>query len=399
MKVKIALLFEKITSSFWIIPAFIIFVMTSLLYVLKVTPITVEDTYMKEVLFLRADADAARLLLSSIATSVMTVTGVLFSVVILVIQQMSNQFTPRVVSNFTRSTIAQIVLGSFVGTFIYCLLLLMNIGESDGKDPIPHLALSFAVILAILCLVLLIYYIHHVTESIQSTEVIANIAREAISTFRNVIKDRKNTIAPKIKNGKFKHELTVYSDKIGYVDLINWKSLEKNIHNQSWTLEFHKSAGDFIQKDMRLLTIKSNTPLIVKNIHKIIEVSPMRSFSQDPGYGIEKLSDIALKALSPGINDPSTAIESIHSITAILLEFFKNYPVPEKVHIEEDKEIRFVPYDPYDLVRQCYDAILAFSKEHGRVKELIRHDLEFIRDHIKRNDLKEILEKKLKTIE
>src|SRR5690606_3748620 len=251
--------------------------------------------YIQDIFFLKAKAPAVRMLLSSIATSVMTVLGVMFSIIVVVIEQMSSQYTPRVVSNFTRSTMAQFVLGIYVGTFAYCLILLMNIGsENETGIPIPRLAVAFSGVFAILCLVCLIFYIHHITKSIQSTEIIKNIAREAIYSLRNEVKDRDAAhVNSPVRTRPFQHSYIVHSSHIGYIDSIYWENLSGKLKVNDWEIHLNKNAGDFIQKDMELMTIWTDVPLtndILFKIEEVYEISPSRSIAQDPTYGIQKLS-------------------------------------------------------------------------------------------------------------
>ena len=279
----------------------------------------------------------------------------------------------------------------------------MNIGGNNtAEDPIPRLAVAFAGVLALVCLMFLVLYIHHITKSIQSTEIIKSIARESIHSLRNVIKDRETAHKESaIRTRGFKHCCIVHSHHIGYVDSVYWEKLEKRIPNQAWEIHFHKSAGDFIQKDMELMTIWSDGPIphnALLDAEKIFEIASSRTISQDPGYGIQKLSDIALKALSPGINDPSTAIEAIHSITAIILEYLKGAPVRNRIHIKEDKVLIFNPVEAETMIHNGYDAILNFSEQHEGVKELIRQDLKFIQSKIGRHELKKHLEWKIQSI-
>lgn len=403
MKVRLSLLSEKITSAFWIIPGLITIFLAGLFFILRKYDIDSNNPYIQEIFFLKAKPPAVRMLLSSIATSVMTVLGVMFSIIVVVIEQMSNQYTPRVVSNFTRSTMAQFVLGVYVGTFAYCLILLMNVGsESLVENPIPRLAVAFAGALAILCLVCLIFYIHHITKSIQSTEIIKNIAREAIHSLRNVVKDREDCHRDSaVRTKGFASSVIVHSSHIGYIDSIAWEKLSEKLKINAWEVHFHKNAGDFVQKDMELLTIWSDTPIpdeSLQDVEEIFDISSSRTISQDPTYGIQKLSDIALKALSPGINDPSTAIEAIHSITAVILEFIVNYPIRNRIHLDQSKVIIFLPFEPEVLIHNGYDAILRFSENHDTVRQLIKQDLRFIQTKIYKHEIKKHIEWKIQSI-
>lgn len=382
MKVKLASIKEKITSIYWFIPGLIIIAIVTSLFILKRFHVDSTNDFIQEVIFIYAEPEAVRLLLSSIATSVMTVLGVLFSIIIVVMQQMSNQYTPRVVANFTRSKIAQTVLGFFVGTFIYCLLLLMNVGnESTTGDNLPNIAISVAGLLAIICLLLLVYFIHDITQAIQSTSIISGIKNEAIEALENVIRDRRESNKSENylnKERGFQKCIIIHADKAGYLDTIDWPRLPRKIKASEWEVVFHKSSGDFVQKEMELMTIWSNEIVDAQICMDIFNISSMRTISQDPAYGIQKLSDISLKALSPGINDPSTAIEAINSMTTVLTEFAKKYPMQDVVILDERRAIRFVTCGFEEILEKSYGPTLSFSKEHSSIRSLIKDNLYFL---------------------
>lgn len=396
MNVRFALFIERLTSHFWIIPGLITLTLFGLFFLLKDYSLATNNIYLQELFFLKAKPEAVRLLLSSIATSVMTVLGVVFSLIVVVIQQMANQYTPRVIPNFIRSKMAQVVLGLYVGTFSYCLILLMNIGSEDLSDrPVPRLAVVLAALLAIGCLLVLIFYIHHITRSIQSTEIIGQIAKESIISLRNVVADRKSDFHKRELNKNFPHQLILHSNQVGYIDFINWKLLCSKLKYTEWQAEFFKSPGDFVQKEMELARVKSLEKIDERHLRSLIEISSVRTISQDPGYGIQKLSDIALRALSPGINDPSTALEAINSLTSVALEYLKNHPLPFQVTVENNV-IYFPEVRPETILAKCYDQILVFSKDHWPIRNKIKEDLKFIGSYAQDDSLRNYIEEKIK---
>lgn len=403
MKVRIAYWLEKITSNFWVIPTVITVALIGLQFLISGISLSTDNIYLQQIFFLKSKPDAVRMLLSSIATSIMTVLGVVFSILMVVIQQMSTQYSPRVVSNFTRSKLAQVVLGLYVGTFIYNLVLLMNIGNDSVENPIPRLAVVVAGLLAISCLIALIFYIHHVTRSIQSTEIISNIAKETINTIRNVAEGYEKCQCKQFPNqADLKHHHIYHADKIGYIETINWQSLAGKIPCDHWILHFHVEPGDFVQKETELFSLRCNkkfdTELNLELSESII-ISELRTMAQDPFYGLEKLTDIALKGLSPGINDPSTAIEAIHAITSVILEYVRGKPWPGELCLEKNKLLMIPKLEFKYLLEISYGHILVFTKDHFVIKELIKNDLRLIqRGHNLTDEDKNLIEEKIATI-
>lgn len=365
------------------IPALIAGILTALVFILKSKIIVSYDPVIKEIFFLKAEKEAVQLLLSSIATSIMTVLGVVFSVIVVVMAQMSSQHTPRVVSNFTRSTMAQVVLGFYVGTFIYNLILLMNLqtGEDDNKS-LAVIAVAGAFFLAITCLILLIFYIHHVTQSIQSTGIIGSIAKETVHSLRNISSDRREkstSCDSPIKT--YKHDIKIISSRVGYIEFIDWNRLTEKISSKKWNIYLHVKTGNFIQKNEELMTFNSDEDIDSSSkelLQEMFRICSDRTYSQDFEYGIQKLKDMGLRALSPGINDPSTAIEVINALTVIFSEYQKHPDFNKTVRIDADRSLSFLPVYMNDLLKENFDHLSNFSSDHPNVKSSLRKNLEIL---------------------
>ena len=383
MKVYLAYLWERVTNAFWIIPCLVtLTIVSSLMLTINLT-IPEQFGWIEKLISFKTNPEGARTILGSIATASMTVVGVLFSITIVVLQQASNQFTPRVVQNFVRSLTSQVVLGFFIGTFVYCLLLLTNIQPKPGaasEFSVPQISLSFSIVLALVCMLLLISYIQHVTRAIQSTEIVSSITRETIRTLKNMISDRKAYGVDEEEDGEIEldFEYVIESKDHGYFQKLDWKALTKIHESETWTLDIIRDLGDFIHLGDELYRLKTAKEWTEEERHDFLEcftIGETRTNAQDPKFGIRKLVDIGLRALSPGINDPSTAEEAINGITSIMLVYAENFPIPHSVPLSRRRFITLPENGADEFLATGYDQLLQFGEDHLLVKKHIQRDL------------------------
>ena len=185
MKKKILNFWENIRTSFWFLP-----VLMSLLAFLFSGVSIFYDEHILHVetlprwLFYKGDLEGARTLLSTIAGSMINVAGVTFSITIVVLTLASSQLGSRLLRNFMRDTGNQVVLGTFISTYLYCLFVLRSIGGPAGERFIPHISLTLVMVMAVVSLGVLIYFIHHISISIQADHVIALVCADIENVFR-----------------------------------------------------------------------------------------------------------------------------------------------------------------------------------------------------------------------
>lgn len=209
--------------------------------------------------------EGARAVLSTIAASMITVAGVTFSITIVALTLASQQFGPRLLRNFLRDLGNQAVLGTFVSTFIYCLLVLRTVRGSDDEEFVPHLAVTVGVVLAMLSLGVLIFFIHHVATSIQASRIIANVAKDlegAINRlFPETIGDDSATAEPggaSPGESDISDEGTreVRATTTGYVQAIDAQSLIGVARERNVVVRVRARPGAFVRKGQVLLTIR-----------------------------------------------------------------------------------------------------------------------------------------------
>ena len=280
----------------------------------------------------------ARAVLSTIAGSVITVAGTTFSITIAALSLASSQFGPRLLRTFRRDTGNQIVLGTFIATFLYCLMVLRTIRGGDGDTYVPGISVTLGVVMAVLSLVVLIYFIHHTAASIQVSTLINSVSEELECTIEDNFltlddfhemkhaDDRNKTLPPELLYGKI-----IPAKKRGYVLHTDDQALFSLAKQHNCTILSCCCPGEFLVAGMPLARVSSPVPLdeeLFNALHNCFYIGMERTPDQDPVFAFLQVTEIAVRALSPGTNDPFTAISCIHRLTAatIMMGHRRRYP-------------------------------------------------------------------------
>lgn len=259
--------------------------------------------------------DAARSLLATIAGSVITVISIAFSLTVLAIQQASVQFSPRVLRTFTSDRGNQIVLGAYLATFVYSLLVLRAIRTEDGGvgSFVPSISATVALLLVLVCIGLLIYFINHIATSLQASTIISRIHRELLHQIDSLYPEMIGEAADEPKSRQAlprgrKH--TVKAEDSGFITFIHEDTLSELDLEKTTAVRILPKVGDFISYGQVIAEVYSaeHIPEDVQNSIRIaVAVNGQRTVTEDPLYAVRQLVDTALKGLSPGINDTTTS--------------------------------------------------------------------------------------------
>lgn len=273
-----------------------------------------------------ASAEGARNILSAIAGSMITVAGVTFSLTIVAISLASNQYTPRILRNFMRDRANQLVLGIFVSIFIYCLVVLRAIRGGEEAF-VPSVSVVFAIVLAVVSIGFLIYFIHHIATSIQASSLIASVAGETIQAVSFLFPERVGDEPDDTENDEQVPLIegvswtTVPSPATGYIQSVDPCALVRFAEKHDTVLRMERGVGEFVIQGMPLASMLLSGALEPKQaraVGDLYAIDEYRTVRQDAGFGIRQLVDIALKALSPGVNDTTTAVTCVDYLGAIL---------------------------------------------------------------------------------
>jgi uncharacterized membrane protein len=295
-------------------------------------------------------ADAARTLLSTVAGSLITVISVAFSVTIIALQQASNQFTPRILRNFTADRSNQAVLGIYIGTFTYALVVMRQVRGDDSltEQFIPALSVSAAIVLALVSLAALVYFIHHISVSLQVSAILSNIRQDVEREIDEIFPGpfRPGSAAPATmeslvgytERDRQGYETHVRSDTPGYLRMVDEEQLFGTAGRHVRMVWVVVGAGAYVQKDSVLAEIWSEEPVseeLQDELRRAFVLDRERTIRQDPLFGIRQIVDMAVKALSPSINDPTTAEQCLNTLGSILATVAKREFPPMLKRSEE----------------------------------------------------------------
>jgi uncharacterized membrane protein len=326
-----------------------------------------------------AGAEGARGMLSTIAGSMMTVVGVTFSMTLVTLALASSQYTSRILRNFMGDRVMQVVLGIFTGIFTYCLIVLRTIRGGDEGEFIPSLAVAFGVVLAIGGIGILIFFIHHIASSIQASRIIASVADETMMAVDRLFPERLGQgPVDDDENQAFlplpeRTWQAVPACGNGYIQSVDNATLLRLARQHKTIVRMERGIGEFVVHDTTLASLARETPLekeIIADVQGAYGIDRHRTVEQDSGFGIRQIVDMALRALSPGINDTTTAVICVDYLTAILGRLASR-PIPSSRRYEEG-ELRIIAIGPTfaSLVAESFDQIRASAK--GNVAIMLR---------------------------
>lgn len=360
---------QGLTGSYWFVPALMTMAAAVLAFgLLAVDRRLMARDWQPQWLYI-GGTDGARLVLSTVAGSIMTVAGVVFSITIVSLTQASSQFGPRLLRNFMRDTGNQVVLGTFVATFLYCLLVLRAIhGElDDGPEFVPQASVTAGVLLAIASIVVLIYFIHHVSVSLQAPSVIAAALEELLHTIDRAPEDppaahRPGQELPPAFNADARH---VRSPAGGYLQAIDLDGLLKLAREHDLVMRLERRPGQYVIEESTLLRAWPPERCgddLGRRLADCFIMGWRATPEQDMEYGIRQLVEVAVRALSPGVNDPFTAVNCIDALgSAVCRVAGRSIPGPFK-H-DEDGRLRLVrPVTDFDGV---VDAAFNQIRQHA----------------------------------
>lgn len=302
------------------------------------------------------DADAARSLLGAIASSMITVTALTFSLTVVTLQLASSQFSPRLLRTFTRDQFVQVTLALFLATFTYALTVLRAVrGDGSGGELVPQLAVSLAFVLTVASVLGLVLFLAHLTEQIRVETMLRNVHRDAVSTMRAVLSDRE----PASRDRESVPEppptaSTLLVSDDGFLTWVDQSGLLAVAEEEEVVVSLAADPGAFLVGGTPLGSAWSTrlAPLsheaserIAQRVAGCIQVGFERTSAQDVGYGLRQLTDVANKALSPGINDPTTAIHALGHISAFLCALSER-ALGAEVLRDEGETVRVVLHRP-----------------------------------------------------
>jgi uncharacterized membrane protein len=314
---------QNLRYSLWFLPGLIVLFAV----ILAISLVSLSGHFEPEVFrrwprLFGSGAEGARGLLATVASSMITVAGVVFSITIVTLALASSQFSSRVLRNFMRDRVNQTVLGIFVGIFAYCLIVLRTIRGAEEGPFIPSLAVLVGLVLAFVGIGVLIYFIHHVSTSIQAEHILASLGHETIDLVDRMFPDTLAGDDEEMPELPADAWHTIESKRTGYVQSLDSRGLVDLAREHGIIIRMERGVGRFVVESRALAFVRatrSPDAAGTDDIRAAIAIGSQRTGEQDAAFGIRQIVDVALKALSPGINDTTTAVICIDYLTAILV--------------------------------------------------------------------------------
>ena len=377
---KLKQIWSNLQSSFWFVPSLIVAVSIALAMALVgVGSIGSDQWLARWPRLFGAGAEGARGMLSTIAGSMITVAGVTFSMTLVTLTLASSQYTSRILRNFMRDRVTQVVLGIFTGIFTYCLVVLRTIRGGEEIGFIPNLAVSFSVVLAIGGISILIFFIHHIASSIQASNIIASVAAETMVAVdlhfpekpgKGPVDGNEDQSPSLLPEWRWQ---AVASRRNGYVQNVDIAALLCLAREHQTIVRMEQSIGAFVVQDTPLASLALEDPPkkeIIADLQAAYSISRYRMVEHDSAFGIRQIVDMALRALSPSINDTTTGVMCVDYLTAILAQLAPRQ-TPSS-HWYEEEELRVITIGPTfeGLLAQSFDQIRGSAK--GNVAIMLR---------------------------
>lgn len=353
MKIRIVNYWERLSENYWFLPALMVFLAIVLSYVtLAVDRRVALESARLPAWIDSGGAEGARTLLSTVAGSMITIAGVTFSITIVALALASSQFGPRLLSNFMRDRGNQLVLGAFISTFTYCLLVLRAVRSVGENVFVPHVSVTTAILLALASVGVLIYFFHHVSHSIRAENLIALVGSDLESAIDRLFPESKPTgrMEPWLRQEEdmpegFEEEArAVDADEDGTLQAINYETLGTLAAEEDCLLRLAHRPGSFIAQGAMLAQVWPGDRLdeeLAEAIRNAFLLGVERSTLQDVEFAVYQLVEIAVRALSPGINDPFTAIACIDQLGTSLARLAER-KIPSAYHYDEDGRLRLI---------------------------------------------------------
>ncbi|KAM3100764.1 DUF2254 domain-containing protein [Phormidesmis sp. 146-12] len=373
---KLTKLWDSLQSSYWFLPTLIAVLMAVLALILLYI-----DWIGKAPGFwwlYTGSPAGARSMLSTVAGAMATVAGTAFSITIVALQLASSNFGPRLLRNFMHDVGNQFVLGTFIGTFLYCLLVLRNIRGEDFDQFLPQLSITVGMGLAIFSTLVLIYFIHHASTIIQASSVISTVSDELEQTIDRLFPQQIGYSLEDSQHhageipAQFEQRSTlVKSTHKGYLQLIDDEKLMKIACQSDVLLCLKAKPGSYLIKGSPLALIYPQEHLsskLAKQINKAFIVGQERTEKQDIAFPIEQLVEIASRALSPGINDPFTAIRCLDRLGAGLSQLVqRDFPSPYRYDKYRNLRVIVEPVQFEFLVDRAFTQIRQYGQSDSTV--------------------------------
>ena len=324
--------------------------------------------WVPHVLFLsRSDPQVAQVILGSIAGSIMTVVSIVFAILLMTLTLASMQFSPRIIVSFSRDRVTQRTLGMFLGTFLYCMAALPA-AHSLPYPFAPVGTVTGAIVLAIVCVAGLLFFIHHISQAISVNHIVDRIAAETETVIDDIMPLPRHEI--RVQTGDLSDPQTwqtpILNTVSGYIRFIDLRRLLELATLYRVRVRIVRRVGQFVPSGVPLLMVYKAERLPPEGIAEFLaafDFGPARTLQQDVEFGILQIVDIALKAISPAVNDPTTAISCVDQLSRIMIRFVsRQIPEPLLYDLKGAARVSITWIGFERLLDSAFEQIRMYSK-------------------------------------
>jgi uncharacterized membrane protein len=311
------------------------------------------------------DPGVAQVILSSIATSIMTVVSIVFAILLMTLTLASTQFSPRILIGFVRDRTTQWTLGVFLGTFSYCMAALPA-ARALPHPFVPVATVTGAMVLALVCVGWLIYFINHISQSISVNHIVDRIARETEGIIDELMPYPRGPFPlPNRSEASPAEGGTILNRQSGYIRYVDIKHLIALSQAYRICVYLERRVGQFVPAGVPLVRVSKPERVPADgglHLNAAFDIGPTRTMQQDVEFGVIQIVDIALRAMSPAVNDPSTAISCVDQLCRIMILWISRVPPASHYYAPPHVLRLFVPWISFDgLLDTAFDQIRHYA--------------------------------------
>ncbi|UUO06845.1 DUF2254 domain-containing protein [Blastopirellula sp. J2-11] len=407
METRLTSLWDQSRASFWFVPSLFLAVGIMFGFTLPMLDLTV-DFSKYESIWLQTTTAGSRSVLSTIAGSMVTVAGVVFSLNMVTLSIASGQYGSRVLRSRMEDNTAQVAMGSLLATSVYCFLVLRTLQDRD--DYVPVLSVNAAIIMAIACLMILIYFVHEVASEIQAPRIVEALGYDLNASIERLYPERIGQARPAdgepsdAEMEQFHQDCAaVDTTAEGYLQGIDVSALLHAAKSKDVIIELRKRPGDFITTGDAIADVGPPDKVdddLLRAIRETLIVGTNRTPRQDVNCAVHELVQVAIRALSPGINDSFTAMNSIDRLGAALCRLALS-EIPSAYRYDSDDKLRVIarPCSFAEVLGAAFNQIRQSGADSEAATLRLMEALSTIAARVRREEDKEAIEDQLQMID
>jgi len=397
---KLLFKWSELKATFWFIPVIIIIISVLLSVVLVYMDglISFSQDGLSRFFFVKS-SNSARSILSTISGAMIGVAGTVFSVTLVALTLASSQFGPRLIKNFMYVRLNQVVLGSYISTYLYCLLVLNSIKDVGDYSFIPSLSILVAILAAGANIILLIIFIHQIAISIQADKVISDISDFISKQLQTLFPEKMEQDNERDEGfdssdaiSGYRKRISIKSPKSGYLQYLDNETLIEIVTRNNALLELYYRPGGHLVEGIEMGLLHTNEDWDKDELKKFFDqfvIGKAKTSQQDLEFSIHQMVEIAAHALSPGVNDPYTAITCIDNLTATI-SYLAQAKFPSKYRFDKEGNLRIIAdtVDFRGILDSAFNQIRQFSGGNTAVIIRLMEALTTIRGFVKNEKYK-----------